>query len=269
MMTQSIFTVRTRLSVIALLTLAWPVSAATVTLVDDDFESPPHTAGSPPAAVNGFTVASTGTNKTVLVVNTEQSDFGEVDDTQAAQIVDNDDTAGVFGPRLNNTTALPTNRPLIIQFDYKLNTLSQNPSFVLFGSGSTPGLQLGFAYPGSAEIFYTDGSNTRVQLGTAVAGDWYRATMHVDPLDRTEDSWDLRLQRHDGTSVVSDQSFYNLDFRNDITGFQDMRWLFNTGPAQGGDFVVDNVSIQVVPTPAALPAGLMMLGLAMMRRRAH
>lgn len=248
--------------------VALPASAA-MTLVNDDFESPAHTAGNPPAAINGFSVSTTTATQTVLVVNTEQSVFGDAGDSQAVRIDDNDNTAGVFSPVLKNTTALPTTRGLIIQFDYKLNTLAQNPSFLLFGSEGV-GVQFGLVYPDAThEIFYTDGTNTRIHLDTAVQNQWYRATLSINPLGSAIDSWSLRLQRHDGSSVVSDQTFNNLDFRNDISNFTEMRWVFNTGPSQGGDLVVDNVLIQVIPTPAALPAGIALLGGMLMRRRAH
>ena len=57
-------------------------------------------------------------------------------------------------------------------------------------------------------------------------------------------------------------AFYDADPTN-ITG----GLLTNQADPGNGDLVVDNMLIQIVPTPAALPAGLAMLGMLVMRRK--
>ncbi len=244
-------------------------AGAHAAIVQDDFENPPHTAGSSPAGINGWATASTNAGATVTVVNNEQSPFGSVGDSQAVRITDNDPaTSGLYSPRLATTAAIPTTQPLSVQFDFKLLTLSENPTFLLM-NGNTAGLLLGLCYPGENQMFWTDSANVRHQLMSMVTGSWYRVEIELDALNSAVDGWSLRVQRHDGSSVVDDQTFTNLTFRNELAAATEFRFVFNTGPSSGGDIVLDNVNIAAVPTPAALPAGVALLSLvAVMRRRA-
>jgi hypothetical protein len=244
-------------------------SVATAAVVQDDFENPPHTAGNSPAGINGWVTSSTNAGATVTVVNNEQSTFGGVGDSQAVRITDNDPaSSGLFSPRLATTAAIPTSNPLQIQFDFKLLTLSENPTFLLM-NGGTAGMLLGLCYPGESQMFWTDSSNVRHNLLAMVTGSWYRVEIDLDPLNSVTDGWSLRVQRHDGSSVVQDLTFTNLGFRNELAAATEFRWVFNTGPSSGGDMVLDNVSIVAVPAPAALQAGalLMVIVAATLRRR--
>ena len=79
-----------------------------------------------------------------------------------------------------------------------------------------------------------------------------------------------------GTGVV--RVFVNgiaIDLTNDITSLG-YSFTWDAGgtnyialESRSGDAVFDNLLIAAIPTPAALPAGLMMFGLIALRRRAH
>lgn len=253
---------------VMVLAAAGPLKANTI-VVADNFEG--QTAGAVPTGHN-WVVSSTTATQTVLVNGAQQSPFGQAGDSKSVELKDQDNTAGLFSQKLENTTALPTNADFSIQFDIKCVTLSENPSFLLYDSTNTVAIQFGFAYPiaaGQGQIFYNDGStptSQRIVLESTVQNQWYRMTMRIHNLTNGVDAWDLRIQRHDGTSIVADNLYTNLDFRADVSNITLARFVFNTGPSQGGDLLIDNYLV-VIPAPAALPGGLALMALVIRRRQ--
>lgn len=245
---------------------------ADAAIVADDFESA--SLGAAPSAGNGWSTLNTSALQTVDVI-AAQSPFGAVGDSQAVRIYDGDSAAALNPTRLRNSTSttLATDAPFIIQFDYRLQSLSQLPVFQLMNSGNASvAILFGMVYTNASnDIYWTDSGGLRHVIGSAVLNDWYRVTMTIDPIDSAIDGWSLRLERHDGASIVSDQTFENLTFRSEASGLGEMRWLFNQGVGTlGGDFVIDNFvvdNVTMIPAPAALPAGLCLLLSAIFGRR--
>lgn len=256
-------TITTALSLVTVLCLTTALSADTI-IFADDFENPPHNTGV--LNDNGWTTAVTSADQTVTVVNSQQSDFGPSGDSQAV-LLDDNDTSGSLGDASfsRGLAGVPTDSPLRFEFDFNVIAGNQQPVLEL-RSGNDVAIEVDLRRFGG-EMGYRDASGSVVQLGSVnnVYGQWYRVTVSIDPLDQSDDTYDLRIQSFDGSF---DESASGIDFFNDVASIDNVlsRTLITAG-SSGTEYAVDNVSVVAIPAPAALPAGIAMLGLIAMRRR--
>lgn len=176
-----------------------------------------------------------------------------------------------------------TNTTYYIQFDYKVIEGGSNAGIQIRetnnGSGA-PGLNVHFGSNGFVQVNQGSGFNGTDEFGMAVVlGDWYRMTLTVDPLNQTEDSFDMRLQSLDADGVYLDQTVTGLGFQNDQADMESFIFHFNAGASLAtGQFAVDNVrftsdaddlvfdTLTPVPEPGSL-ALLGLGGLLMIQRR--
>lgn len=150
------------------------------------------------------------------------------------------------------------NNQLKIVFDfYNDATGNGNAGFLLRGSGnSTAGIQLMLnKFDGSGMWNFSSANDA---IGIVLSLDtWYRVEILTSAESAATKTFDLTVYAANGTSVVGSAS--GLAFRNNITSYDDVRWYYANATAnQGGQFYVDNLSVQTIPEPASL--GLILLG---------
>lgn len=144
-----------------------------------------------------------------------------------------------------------TSEALRIGFDYYEDQRSTSTTFMLrSGTASTNiGIQLvlGALGNGSVQVVETAGMvDTEVDLALDA---WYRVEITASPEGETVKSFNLTII--DATTNVVLSSTY--DFRNDISDYQDIRWVFNSQSSQdNGSFLIDNVFVETIPEGSAV-----------------
>ena len=174
-----------------------------------------------------------------------------------------------------------TDTTYYIQFDYKIIAGGSNAGFQLRetnNAGGVPGLNVHLGSNGFVQVNQGSGFGD-ISTMPILLGDWYRMTLTVDPMNQTEDSFDLRVQSLDADGVYLDQTVTDLGFQNDQADLESFIFHFNAGASQtSGQFAVDNVrftanagslvfdTLTPVPEPGSL-ALLSIGGLLMIQRR--
>lgn len=227
-------------------------------LIDEDFESYGNVASmEPPWSAVGGTYSLPGS---------AQSAFGPLGDDQGVRIQNTNSSAT---PRLERNFTIPVadeNLSLSVQFDYKFDNNTGNPSLVLFDD-TTVGININFNRAGASNQLSILEGSTWNDTGVVLSADtWYRFTLTIDsPSQTAVDSFSLTYQPF-GDSIVSLGTF---GFQNNVMDLDSIRFSYGTNTSStGGDYSIDNVLIQSIPEPtSALLLGLGVMGLAMLRLR--
>ncbi len=157
-----------------------------------------------------------------------------------------------------------------VQISFDFNTLATSPSendaFLLsnrniilnFGSaGSTPG-----------DMVYKNGNSAVTATFAPSLNTWYRVILNLAPSGAASPTWGISVLDTSNTVLYSAD---NIAFSGTLTPYSNVEFTYNTpGNAYGGNFLVDNVNVVVVPEPA--PLALLTIGLAgmalpLLRRR--
>jgi hypothetical protein len=234
-------------------------------IIDDRFET--YAVNNPAALSPPWTVTG---NASATAAN--QSPITPVpSDDQGIQMKDNSTTNN---PILAQSFAAVSASTLYIQFDFRSVIQSENSGFQL-RSGSTIGVNLHmFAF--NADVPQYNNGSGFTNLGVTLTDSaWYRYTLTIAPASSVTDSWSLRIQSL--ATPATDVTFSGLTFQNQLTSIDTIRFHFNTVVTnQFGEYSLDNLLVTtdaselnfaVIPSPAALPAGLAMLLAFVSRRR--
>jgi|GEM_PF-5711864 len=195
----------------------------------------------------------------------------------------------IKGILLTNSTSLDTPQagatftagssitvPYYMQFDYRAISFASSPGLLFAGSSGTNAINLHMS--GATGIVQVNQGSGFANLSgmQLVLDDWYRFTLTINPLNATNDTFGLRVQSLESTTL--DLTATGLNFQNDTTSlFTNFRFQFNTGASTNtGQYAVDNVRFTdnastlvfaVIPEPsAALLGGIGMLCLLRRRR---
>jgi hypothetical protein len=138
-----------------------------------------------------------------------------------------------------------------IAFDYNpADFCGSQHIFILRGNGSSANaiqLSLQQVVSGSqVGVQNHNGSVYESSLGLLTEGDWYHVEITAVPQNHSgEDTYDLTITDTNGTAVVSAM---NLEFRTDVSSYDQLQWRVNTGtPGEDGAFYIDNVDVQALP----------------------
>jgi len=128
----------------------------------------------------------------------------------------------------------------------------------LGNSSQANGLLVITAGDGSGNVLFRQPSTDTV-IGNIALDEWNTVRVVGDLATQMADVY------FNGSLVVSDQLF-----RNTVSSFDALQ--FDSSSGLTGDLFIDDVSVNddsvtVIPAPAALPAGLALMGLTMLRRR--
>lgn len=240
---------RNRLFNAAILLIGFGAAQAqATTLIDDPFNTPPHTVGSEPT---GWTVGPHNPAITIHVADTEQSPFGAPGDGQALRI--SDPVPGSPTPPVTQGFASQTATWLRFAFDFKVapgNSLDHQIS--MFEGGGSPGLSLrldGYAGldPPTHEIWATHFGGTHTVLGSYIEGEWYRLIARIAPADTPGgETYDVWVQRYGyGATLTTGLAPFS-----DLGGY-DLLSFGTGGPV--GDIVYDNVLLESFASQPSLP----------------
>ncbi len=236
-------------STTALCTLAlWPLSAFGSVIVDQNFET--GTLGD-----LGWTI----TGSTITLEASAQSSAGDPGDNVGIQLKDDTSTPGQPYVALNFSA--PTDLQTTVQFDFQFPGANANNAMIQLRNGSSIAVQLYLAALPDNEIRVHNGT-THIDLDPEVflsSDSWYRFTLNLAPLDSATDSFGLRIQSLDDSSL--DAYYAGLPFRNNVASIDSLRFLFNEVSAPGTVYTIDNLLItHAVPEPTT--ASMVVLGIA-------
>lgn len=127
-------------------------------------------------------------------------------------------------------------------------------TFILRGNAnSANAIQLALQADNVGNVKNHDGSAFGSSLGTLNQGEWYHVEIVAVAQNHSgEDIYDLTITDTNGVAVISET---DLSFRTDVTSYDQLRWLPNTGAASpDGAFYIDNLDVRT--TTIAAPANI-------------
>ncbi|MBT3202354.1 MAG: hypothetical protein HN350_20835, partial [Phycisphaerales bacterium] len=230
------------LALVAAVLLATAGSASAVPVIDEDFESytgTPGTQGAPwHYTVDGVTISG------------DQSPIGDSGDDQGVNMSDVGTVAGgdaANNPYLVNVFDDITADPIYIQFDFVYDTDVQKPAFrvegnTFDGTNIAHNLGINMMLAKNNHPWYKGDAATTLSDTTMTPGDWYRYTLTIDAADSAVDSWGLRVQSLDSTTI--DDTYSGLTFQNQLTSFDAIKFYYNSvKDATDPDYAIDNVLV--------------------------
>lgn len=243
------------------LAAAAPFAAANQVLFTDDFN----------AGLGGMTVTTSDANATATATGAE-SPFTATAGGKSLTLLDNSTATNPSVVSGTGTSKFAYNpgentKPLQISFDFYVaaHSPANNDTFLLYsGTNSSSGRGVifnvdsgGTSTAGLISYGNLSGATVTLNAGSPLAlSTWYHATLTVNPGAHT---WDLNV--HNLTNTVN-LTYTGLGFRTNVSSLDNIAFINNVGGAvTGGNYSIDNIRVQTIPTPAALPAGLTLLGL--------
>lgn len=245
--------------------LSHSVHAAS-TLISDDFESYAVDTDLDVPATSPWHTQDTGIGRLVNVVSSASSFAGATTATQAVQYGDSNDTSN--NAFFSYTFASSTTSALTIQFDFKLNTHTAFPTFIVAETAANKGgmflnLTRDSTPPKMINQINGGGGNdiTEFALDT-----WYRVTLELDAISAAKETYGITVAQS-GVATPIYTSTTNFSFRENLADYNSIKFINNTGPSGTSDFLIDNFSI-TVPEPSSALLGCVGMMALLRRRRA-
>ncbi|VGO15128.1 Keratan-sulfate endo-1,4-beta-galactosidase [Pontiella desulfatans] len=194
--------------------------------IDENFDGALPTAGWNYAAGTGVVVANNGPESAFTAHPGGGSLALDLTATQMPKVY-----------KTINVNGTASTQPLHMEFDMNSTVGGPEQTFQLYGAD---GQGILFTVK-SGTVKYDDGSG-RVTIGSVSLNQWYHYHFVVSPeTNGVNDTMDVTITDTNGTAVVTAT---NLPFRNDISSYDELRWLHNVAaPQNGGNFYVDNVRV--------------------------
>jgi len=224
-------------------------------------------------SLDGWTVASTGSGS-YISDNGSESAFTNIGGGASAHLVGGSSNV----PTLTNTSlpGITGNDAVQISFDFNIQKSSSGTNDAFLLSGRNIILDFGSASSSTTtagSLFYVNGGTGTTTTFAPSLDTWYRVILNLAPSGAASPTWGISVLDTSNSVLYSAD---NILFSHPMSGtspypYGSLQFTFNNpSSSSGGNFLVDNVNVVVVPEPA--PLALLTIGLAgmalpLLRRR--